>query len=118
MSEHSPLPWKLQKGEDLDGNPKVLYVLDANDSALITTDCGIYTKFEGDYDLIVDAVNSIDRLRAQNEKLVKALGYLVESTKGWMVMDDSYLNAWANAKQALKSSESENKGDKNEISID
>lgn len=70
MSEHSPLPWKLDKGKDVDGNPQVWHVMDANGNRVITTDCGFYTRFEGDYDLIVNAVNSIDRLRKANEELV------------------------------------------------
>lgn len=78
MSEHSPLPWKLDKGEDLDGNPQVWHVMDANGNRVITTDCGFYTRFEGDYDLIVNAVNSIDRLR-KSEDLENALKGALEA---------------------------------------
>lgn len=75
--KHSPLPWTKDVDEE-DGT--TWFVKDAEENKVITTDIGFYTKHEGDYDLIIEAVNNHERLRVVNRELVEALAEILSLT--------------------------------------
>ena len=85
MTGHTPIPWKR--------NNKVGYVFGPD---CVVARCGDFSdktphlvemngdRWNADADFIVDAVNSIDALRADNARLRAILeAYLDDTTSGW-----------------------------------